>query len=208
MDDKPSRLPRLFWSGLMLILIAMFGVMIWRTTKRSPALPTYGQVSAFSLTNQINQTITRDSLLGKVWIADFIFTTCPGPCLVMSRQMKKLQTMLHSDDNIYLISITVDPETDTPPVLTEYAKQMEANTNHWFFLTGDQKKIFHLATKGFLLAVAETQQAEAASKNGRYIHSIKFALVDQKGYVRGYYDGTDDEELPKLIHQARSLNIK
>lgn len=204
-QNQSSRLPRLFWGGFALVFIAVLGVVVWRMMKRPPALPIYGQVPAFSLTNQLNEVVTRDSLLGKVWVANFIFTTCPGPCLVMSRQMQKVQSLLRPEDNIYLVSITVDPETDTPSVLADYAGKLEADAKRWFFLTGEPNKIFDLATKGFLLAVAEAQDAEAARENGRYIHSTKFALVDQEGKVRGYYEGTDEEALPLLIRHARSL---
>ena len=207
--NQAKNLPKLFWSGFVLIFIAFLAVLIYRLAK--PASPTfsppiYGKVPSFSLTNQFNQAVTRESLLGKVWIANFIFTTCPGPCLLMSRQVKKIQNELRSDDNIYLISFTVDPETDTPSVLASYAQKLEADPEHWFFLTGKQNDIFHLATKGFLLAVVEAKEAEVSRENGRYIHSTKFALVDVQGRVRAYYEGTQEGIISSLLKEARLLS--
>lgn len=206
--NQSKNLPKLFWSGFTLVFIAFLAVLLYRLVPPpSPtvSLPIYGQVPSFSLTNQWNQIVTPKNFLGKVWIANFIFTTCPGPCLVMSRQVKKIQNELGPEDKIYLVSFTVDPETDTPSVLARYAQQLEADPQRWFFLTGNQNEIFHLATKGFLLAVVEAKAAENSRENGRYIHSTKFALVDTQGRVRAYHEGTQAETITQLVKEARLL---
>ena len=201
-----SYLPKIFWSGFFLILSALFLLILYRCFRPSSfSPPIYGEVPAFTLTNQLNQIVTKENLLGNVWIANFIFTTCPGPCLFMSQRTKQIQDSLDSKDKIRLISFTVDPQTDTPSILSHYGQQFQADPRRWYFLTGNQDEIFALATKGFLLAVAEVKEAKALRENGRYIHSTKLALVDTHGKVRGYYEGTQSEIIPQLIKEARAL---
>lgn len=162
-------------------------------------LEDYGQVPDFSLTDETGNTMTRASLAGKVWIADFIFTNCTGTCPVITNTMRRLQNAL--PDDVHLVSFSVDPERDTPEVLAEYAKQSHANTMRWHFLTGDKSQLYDLSIKGFKLALEDTGGTDVEP----ITHSTRLVLVDKQGKIRGYYGGTDEEDMRKLFTDAAAL---
>jgi protein SCO1 len=157
-------------------------------------LPKLGEVASFQLTEQTGQAFDVASLRGKVWIADFMFTTCPGPCPRMSSQMHGLQMELESQ-GVQLVSFTVDPGHDTPPVLAEYAKKFKASQGVWHFLTGQQAELHRLARDVFKLGVVD----------GSLEHSTRFVLVDGEGQIRGYYLTSDAEAMARLLDDAREL---
>lgn len=165
------------------------------------ALPKMWVVSDFSLTDRNGQTVTLADLKGKVWLADLIYTTCPGPCPMLSGHFSELQTMLGNDPDVRLVSISSDPENDTPEVLQAYAKHYGAG-EHWLFLTGPKAVVQDLANKGLKLGMAE----DAAAKE-RIIHSTKFALIDRQATVRGVYDGTTPN-LIKISADMRRLEAE
>jgi protein SCO1/2 len=145
------------------------------------------QADAISFSNGVQ--IGLDELRGKVWVADFIFTTCAGPCPVMSMHMSRLHDEFKDDERIRMVSITVNPDYDTPEVLTNYAKQYKARTDLWYFLTGSYEAIQSLVANGFKMGDTEDI----------VFHSTRFALVDQESRIRGYYTGTETDEMEKLI---------
>jgi protein SCO1/2/putative membrane protein len=161
-------------------------------------------VPEFSLTDQNGRTVTRESLRGRVWIADFIFTICRGPCPAMSLQMKEMQADLPAD--IALVSFSVDPVRDTPAVLKDYADQLKADHDRWRFLTGDKELIFTLAIQGFKSPTADPEKG-----SDQVIHSTLFYLVDKRGRIVRYYsyDWMNPREsaatMEKLRSDARSL---
>ncbi len=155
-------------------------------------LPGYGQVAAFSLLDQNKNNVSLEDLRGKVWIADFIFTNCPNQCPMMSQKMGLLQQALPS--GAQLVSISVDPERDTPDMLLNYAKTFNAKENKWFFLTGDKERV-NSVLKSFHVNNADDPN----------LHSLRFALVDQKGEIRGYYDSMDPEATKKLAADTNLL---
>ncbi|PYV42082.1 MAG: hypothetical protein DMG06_15170 [Acidobacteria bacterium] len=159
------------------------------------ALPVYAVVPSFSLTEQSGTAFGLADLEGKVWIADFIFTTCPRPCPRMSARMAELQRALPDLSPVRLVSITVDPETDTPEVLSQYADRFQARKDRWYFLTGDKAAIHHLAKDGFLVGGVEDVMA----------HSTRFILVDRRARVRGYYDSNEEESLKKLLADVKKI---
>lgn len=161
---------------------------------RAP-LPHLGKVAAFSLTERSGQTTTQAQLAGKVWIADFIFTSCHMECPLMSAEMQKLQDQLRHRD-LRLVSFSVDPATDTPARLREYAAKYRADAERWLFLTGAQAELYKLAGDSFKLAVAEQKPTGGS---GPFLHSQKFVLVDAELGIRGYYDSTDPAALRKLL---------
>ena len=165
-----------------------------------PVLPLYGQVPDFSLTRETGQSLSGRDLMGRVWVADFIFTRCAGPCPLMTMRMAELQTELHNLDGVRLVSFSVDPEYDTPEVLARYAGDYGADPDRWTFLTGDRRAIYDLSIKGFKLAVATGGDYEHL-----ILHSTKFVLVDHAAGIRGYYDGTDPEDRKKLAADVRAL---
>ena len=175
--------------------------------KNAPAdkpLPALFALPDFSLTERSGDTVTRATLAGKVWIADFIFTTCPGPCPRMTRRMAGLQTALADLPDLRLVTITVDPKRDTPERLKEYAAKYGAEPQRWLFLTGDREAIYRLSTDGFKLA-AIVEQDEVQSTDHPILHSTRFVLVDREGQVRAYYDGTSEKDMERLAADARRL---
>lgn len=154
-------------------------------------LPTLGEVPHFSLTNQEGQKFeSTAALANKVWVADFIFTTCHGPCPRMTAQMHKLQEDTKELTDVELVSFTVDPKTDTPEVLAAYAKQFKADPERWTFLTGTAEALNKLSFDTFRLGNVG---------DGKLEHSTRFVLIDRKGRIRGYYDTTDATALPQLV---------
>lgn len=159
-----------------------------------PDLPTLGPVAPFKLTEHTNAAFDSSTLAGKVWVADFMFTTCPGPCPRMTSQMHQVQMALEGQ-GIQLVSFTVDPEHDTPEALTAYAQKFKASPGVWHFLTGPKSDLNHLARDVFKLGVVD----------GSLEHSTRFVLIDRTGQIRGYYLTSDADAIPRLIEDARSL---
>ncbi|HLX12560.1 MAG TPA: SCO family protein [Bacteroidota bacterium] len=162
-----------------------------------PPMPVYGNMPYFSLTSQENRPVSAHDFDGKVVIADFIFTSCAGPCPMMSSRMKEIQSDLADDPSIRLVSFSVDPETDTPPVLAEYAHQYGADNTRWTFLTGDKRTILGMTKTNFHLAVE--------NDSGAIAHSTKFVLVDKHSNIRGYYDSDEIGSMNKLLADAKLL---
>lgn len=163
---------------------------------QEPALPSYGLVPVFQLIDQNGQHFDSATALGgKVWIADFIFTTCAGPCPRMSRQMRQLQQQLRNATDLRFVSFTVDPDRDTPQVLSAYARRHGADLRQWTFLTGPQERLHALARHAFFLN----------NVDGSLEHSTRFVLVDRKSRIRGYYDTSDEQSLNQLAQHARRL---
>ena len=185
--------------GLMLFSVA--GVL-WLNLRLSgknffgaAPLPVLAQLPDFSLLERNGEKIGLSDLKGKVWIADFIFTRCPGPCPRMSARMASLQRDLAGEEDLRLISISVDPEFDTQEVLAKYAARYQAEAGRWLFLTGEKAAIHALAKSGFLVGGVDDVT----------LHTTRFILIDRQGRVRGYYSSSDEEELRKLTNQARAL---
>ena len=171
----------------------------------SAELKKYSIVPPFALTERSGKTITNHDLAGKIWIADFIYTTCPGPCPIITANMAKLQGVVAHDPNVQLVSFTVDPETDTPPVLAKYADQFGADPNRWWFLTGPEKPLYDLIENGFLQVVQNNTGQPPAPGQYKVTHSTYLALVDGDGNVRGFYDGVDNVGRADLLRDIRKL---
>lgn len=163
---------------------------------------TYGEVPDFTLTRHDGEPFGTDNLRKKIWIADFIFTRCAGPCPKMTQKMASLQDVLSGHENVEFVSFSVDPRHDTPEVLREYARHFSADLSNWAFLTGDRDEIFNLCLRGFRLSVSEDPEADY---DDMIIHSTKFTLVDQMGKIRGYYEGTDPEDITRLVSDVGTL---
>ncbi|MCA9014891.1 MAG: DUF420 domain-containing protein [Planctomycetaceae bacterium] len=167
-----------------------------------PIWPEEG-IEDFSLTERSGKTVTKKDLLGKPWVACFVFTRCAGPCPRVSGQFYQLQKDL-KDLDFKLVTITVDPKNDTPEVLTQYAESVGADPEKWLFLTGDQKDIFHLIEKSFLMPVQENT-GPARKPGFEVIHTTNVMLVDKNGRVLGKYNAVNDEELAALRKAVRKL---
>ncbi len=184
------------------LTVAVAGIAaIWfqMTARKSPRLPVFYAVPDFKLTDRGGKTITLADLAGKVWVANFFYASCPGPCPVISGRISAMQDEVLKNSGVLFVSITTDPETDTPSVLKQYADRFHAS-DRWLFLTGDKAQIFNLSNKGFLLT-AQDQKDPAQP----VMHSTKLVLVDKSGIIRGYYDGMDDEEIQALEGDIKRL---
>ncbi|MEO8049561.1 MAG: SCO family protein [Acidobacteriota bacterium] len=161
-----------------------------------PPLPSFGVVPDFTLTDQTGAAFKSAAKLDKkIWIADFIFTNCPGPCPRMSSQMHQVQTTLAGNDAVRFVSFTVDPARDTPPVLAAYAQHFEATTGKWYFLTGAEADLNRMSRGVFMLN----------NVDGSLQHSTRFALIDGSGRIRGYYLTSEPDAIPTLIADTRRL---
>jgi protein SCO1/2 len=158
-------------------------------------LPDLGAVPDFRLTDSRGNPFLGSSLGGKVWVADFIYTNCPGPCPLMTSIMHRVEQKVASDADVRLVSFSVDPDRDTPPVLTEFAHHFGGPTPHWFFLTGDRATTHTLARDVF----------KVGDLIGVMDHSTHFILVDKRSHIRGYYSTFDQDGVPKLLHDLREL---
>jgi protein SCO1/2 len=168
-------------------------------------MPVLSTVSDFALTNETGRVVTLADLRDKVWVADIIFTRCPGPCAKMTKQMSELQSALPPDEAIRLVSLTADPEFDTPDVLKKYGERFGASSARWQFLTGRKLDVYRLATKGLLLAVDEIKADERTSPDDLFMHSTLFVIVDKQGRVRGSFDGTEASSRSKILAAIKAL---
>ena len=153
----------------------------------------YHKIADFSLINQWGDTITQADFEGKIYVADFFFTTCLTICPVMSDHMSELQREYAQDDRVLFLSHTVTPEIDSVPVMRAYAEKKGAIPGKWHLVTGDKKKLYELARTSYLVVKTE-------GDGGPYdmIHTENFVLVDSKKQIRGYYDGTSTEAMQQL----------
>lgn len=152
----------------------------------APPLPDFGEVPPFTLTSQKGETITRDSLRGKVWVANFIFTTCPDICPMLSSHMAEVQARYPNTPDLRLVSFSVDPVTDTPPVLDAYAARFHADPARWLFVTGPLDALRPVVVDGFKQAL-EAQPA-TDTQPATILHGSRFVLVDKAGHIRGFPD--------------------
>jgi protein SCO1/2 len=200
----PSRSAIVWKVTLILIPLITLGLLLWLRQLEVQALrqrtvSSYGSVPSFQLTNQDGQPFGSPQLAGKIWIADFIYTMCPGPCPMISTRMSDLQKPLEKTD-VRLVSFSVDPEKDTPKVLRSYAERLQAEPGRWDFLTGPKSAIYKLSHDGFKLAVSDGSDAQ-----GIPVHSTRMVLVDRHGQIRGYYDATEPEAVTKLLADTNHL---
>ncbi len=160
----------------------------------------YHTIPAFSFINQDNKICSSDSLKGKIYVADFFFTTCPSICPIMTKQLTRVQKEFANDAAFKIISFTVDPEKDNSEILKAYAHKNGANPNQWTFCTGEKQKIYRLGQKGFLLV-----EPEYRNDTIDFLHSDKLVLIDQRSRIRGFYSGTDTTEVNQLINDIKLL---
>jgi protein SCO1/2 len=173
---------------------------------RGPALPEWGAVPAFTLTDQDGKPFGNRDLDGRIWVADFVFTTCPSVCPRMTETMSALQTWLTNralGGRVHLVSISVDPARDTPEKLRAYAERFHARPAGWTFLTGPQKTVEDAVVHGFKVAIS--REKDDSQDGFALVHGTQFILVDAKQHIRGYYDANDHESMAKLRRDVQSL---
>jgi protein SCO1/2 len=176
-------------------LALAFSLLLLTGCNSNSGLPVLGSVPQFHLTDQNGHPFdSSNTLKSTIWVADFIFTNCPGPCPRMSSQMKQMQTYL-SSTGIKLLSFTVDPANDTPQVLFEYGRHFDARSGTWYFLTGPKPVLQGLSKDAFKLGDVDDSLE----------HSTRFVLVDRKGRIRGYYLSSDAHIVDQLVADAKAL---
>jgi len=157
-------------------------------------------IPAFAFTSQEGKTIGRAEMEGKITIVDFFFTSCPSICPVMSKEMERVNDMFRDEPQVQIMSISIDPEYDTPAVLKEYAEEHQAIPGKWHFLSGPKTETYQLARCGFVIPTIDGNGVP-----DDFVHTDKFILVDELGRIRGYYSGTNREEVDLLMLETKVL---
>jgi|TARA_B100000315_G_C14579237_1_gene589584 protein SCO1/2 len=187
-----SQKSRFILYGVLAVVLLI--TYLSKESRSKPSLPVLGSIPEFQFTDSNGDTIERIDLNDKVWVADFIFTTCTMACPVMTGNMNLIHKEYRNNEDVRIVSISVYPEYDTPKVLTDYASRYDANTDRWHFLTGPEEDVKEIILNGF--------------KMGDYediiFHSERFALVDKKGQIRGYYNGMQTSDMKNL---KRDMNL-
>lgn len=206
--------PNYFRIGtIVVVVIAVAAIgFVYSTmgkSKNEPVLPYYGPkgnngeafyVKSFNLLNQDSVMLNQTAYKGKIYVADFFFTTCLGICPIMTEGMIRVHKQYKDNPDFMIISHTVDPEHDRPYVLKQYAENRSIDTQKWNFVTGTKKEIYDLARYSYLVDASEGDNGP-----NDFVHTENFALVDRAGRIRGYYDGTDTAEVSKLIKDIALL---
>ncbi len=158
----------------------------------------------FELKNQLGETVTGKELDGKIYVADFFFTTCGGICPKMTKQMVRIQNEFEDDDRVMLVSHSVTPEHDTVEVMKKYADKYGADHKKWLFLTGNKKEIYGLARRAYFIVKA-AKEGEDDGSGSDFIHTENFVLIDAKKRIRGYYSGIRESSVDSLMNDIRQL---
>jgi protein SCO1/2 len=198
---------RLLWAGLVVALLAIgiYALNDWlkkqEITEPSRIIPVLGAVPEFTLTDQGGKPFGTSDLKGKIYVVDLIFTNCAGTCPMLTAEMASLQKSLKKTTDVHLVSISVDPNNDTPEILADYAKKYNADLKNWHFLTGKVSTIYTVAKDGFKMTVDSVSD----DIQNPIVHSERFALVDKKGQIRAFYNGTEPESKEKLLFDIGDL---
>lgn len=161
----------------------------------------YHTIAQFAFVNQLGDTISNADVSGKVYVADFFFTTCPTICPVMKKEMLRVHEKFSSNPNFKILSHSIDPTHDTQEVLKDYAEKLGiSDASTWNFLTGDQEKIFEIGQTSYLTTAMADQM-----EPGGFLHSGAFLLIDQQGRIRGVYDGTKSDQVDRLINDIPKI---
>jgi protein SCO1/2 len=181
------------FKNLLLSLIA--ASVLTSCSDPAAKLPDYGVVPPFTMTDSSGKSFEGSALAGKVWVADFIYTNCPAECPMMTSKMHWVAKQVHGEDDVRLVSFSVDPAHDTPPVLADFAHRFGGPTEQWIFLTGSRATVHTLAYTTF----------HVGDVTDKINHSTKFVLVDKHGHLRGYYSTFDQDGLPTMLKDLAAL---
>ena len=194
------------------IMFFAFFVVMSCIDQKEQRLPIYGEkevvkndtvyhtIGNFRLVNQDSVTVTNETLEGKIYVADFFFTSCRTICPVMKTQLMRVYEAVEDDSEVAIVSHTIDPEYDTVGLLHDYAERLGVKSNKWHFLTGNKDSIYYLAQTSYFVTAMEDEGQEDG-----FIHSGAFLLIDKHGRIRGKYDGTKEEEVDKLLQDIEVL---
>ena len=223
MENQGKSPSLIIYAGIFIVVASLLGIgayQTWYNPRPARILDTYGnqqtdtldekgnpvtinhihKVPDFSFTDQNGKEFTQRNTEGKTYVADFFFTTCQSICPGMGKEMMKLANRFTSNPDILFVSHTVDPETDSVPQLKAYASAHNARAGQWYFLTGEKKKLYDMARKGYFVTATE---GDGGPED--FVHTQNFVLVDKYRQIRGYYDGTDSTEMEKLYRDILLL---
>ena len=214
MNGSAQRLPLTIWVGLGL-LFSVLGLMyllslVEYSRARQKALPVIDQVADFALTNQDGNVTTLADLSNQVWIADIIFTRCAGSCPIMSTQMKSLQDALPSNSRAKLVTLTTDPDYDTPSTLKRYGERYGADFQRWTFLTGAKGELAGLAAGSLKLGSTPVSPQDRTNSVDLFVHSTIFVVVDKQARLRGSFQ-TEGQDVdwakiqPQILATVKEL---
>jgi protein SCO1 len=205
--NRPGhRVEWLVWGALALTILAIAVAFVQTRMQESglrKPLDSLGEVPPFTLTNQFARAVSLTNLLGQVWVADVIFTTCPMSCERMTQRMHSLEKEVSARAPVKFVSITAHPQVDTPAVLKKYADRHGVDQDRWHFLTGLKQDVYALSVNGLKFAVLDN--TNRVIPEDLFIHSTQFALVDKRGKIRGYFEGTEDEDRKQLLLAIKKL---
>lgn len=212
MPENSSRLPKSMWIGF----VCLFGFIglafaLWLSSvAHNPPVPVIGPVSDFTLTNQEGQVTTMTDLTNHVWVADIIFTRCAGQCPRMTQQMKSLQDHLPADSKAKLVSLTTDPDYDSPAIMKKYGERFGADFNRWMFLTGTKRQIAQLGANDLKLSAQPIKLEDQKSPVDLFIHATIFVIVDKHARLRTFFETAGDgvewsKVQAKILRTVRQL---
>lgn len=196
------------WFVLLVFVLPFSAYGVYNLIKNSRPLPIYGnveegndhRVGEFKMTDQLGIEYTNEAWKDRIVVADFFFTSCPTICPSMTKSLKRVQDIYKNDKQVIITSFSVDPETDSAATLKDYAKRYGVLNDKWHLLTGEKKAIYRLARNSFKVVATDGDGGP-----GDFIHSEKLVLLDRRQRIRGYYDGTDEKEVNKLIRDIKKL---
>ena len=213
--SEPKNFPQTVWLGMGLLLgflglACLLSLAEFKRAGETP-LPVLGQIADFTLTDQDGKATTLAGLTNRVWVADIIFTRCAGPCPVMTGQMKKLQDALPQSGKAKLVTLTTDPDYDSPAVMKRYGERFGADFSRWTFLTGTKSEIAALAGGSLKLSAVPVKPADQTNAADLFIHTTIFVVVDKHAQLRGIFEtggeGVDWTNVvqPKLLATVSRL---
>lgn len=194
----------IFYVAFFVVLVVAFYVALTQVIPGfgEVKLPILSHVQPFAFTNQDGQRTTEQTVEGKVYVAEYFFTTCPSICPMLNTNMMKIYEAYRDEPGFMILSHTVDPDNDNPARLKRYADSLHVNTQRWVFLTGRKDSLYQLARNSYLL---DDPQNNLQNINEQFLHTQFFALVDRTGRVRKIYDGLKKEELEELKKDIKRL---
>jgi protein SCO1/2 len=185
-----------------LLLGGFYYAMVKYTDFEEVKLPVLNTVQPFEFLRQDSATASQKDIRNRVYVAEYFFTTCKGICPKMNKNMKAIYEQFKTDSNFLIVSHTVNPETDSLPVLRHYADSLGADVSNWWFLTGSKDKLYQTARESYLL---DDPKNSTKNIDEQFLHTQFFTLVDRQGRVRGVYDGIKKEEVDQLTTDIKTL---
>jgi protein SCO1/2 len=211
MNEAPANRPGhlvewLVWGALVVTVVAIAAAFVRSKIQEQglrQRMDVIGDVPPFTLTNQFAEPLSLSNLLGQVWVADVIFTRCPMSCEQITRRMHALEKQVPESASVRFVSITADPERDSPTVLKAYGERHGIDQRRWHFLTGLKRDVYQLSVNGLKFAVLDN--TNRIIPDDLFVHSTHFTLVDKRGRMRGIFEGTEEEDRKKLLLAVKQL---